>query len=200
MKKIDATGLACPLPVIQTKKALVSEEQVQTIVDNQIATQNLKKLADQLGYTYQVVKEAEDKYIVLITKNGSTESFTEINSDNENEAPSSLGYAVVIEGNKMGKGAEALGENLMKAFIYSLTEQDQLPERIICYNSGVCLTTEGSPVIADLKELEKKGTEIYSCGACLDFYDLTEKVAVGEVTNMYHIVEMLRHSVTILKP
>jgi selenium metabolism protein YedF len=76
----------------------------------------------------------------------------------------------------------------MKGFIYSLTELDTPPETVLFFNSGVKLTTEGSNAIADLKKLETKGTVIASCGTCLDFYQLKEKLAVGSVTNMYAIV------------
>jgi selenium metabolism protein YedF len=87
----------------------------------------------------------------------------------------------------MGSGNEVLGAILMKAFIYSLTELDSPPETILFFNSGVRLTTEGSTVLKDLKTLEDKGAVISSCGTCLDFYRLKEKLAIGNVTNMYAI-------------
>ena len=75
MKKevFDAQGLACPMPVIQTKKLLVDNDVVETIVDNVIATQNLEKMATQLGYNFAVKEEAKDKYIVTISKGEVTE-------------------------------------------------------------------------------------------------------------------------------
>ena len=100
----------------------------------------------------------------------------------------------------MGNGAEQLGKNLMKTFIYTLTEQEVLPQRIIFYNGGVQLLTEGSEVLEDLQKLAAEGVEIYGCGACLNFYGLTEKVKVGEITNMFSIVEMMRKAYRIVKP
>lgn len=67
-EKLNAQGLACPLPVIQTKKLLVENDVVETTVDNFVATQNLEKMATQLGYNFEVKEEAKDKYIVTISK------------------------------------------------------------------------------------------------------------------------------------
>lgn len=100
----------------------------------------------------------------------------------------------------MGVGDDQLGKNLLKTFIYTLTEQDVLPKQVIFYNGGVPLVTEGSESLEDLKNLEAKGVEIYACGACLNYYGLTEKVAVGSITNMFRIVEMMRTANRIVKP
>jgi selenium metabolism protein YedF len=98
----------------------------------------------------------------------------------------------------MGRGSDELGKNLLKGFIYSLTEQDVLPGKVIFYNGGVHSVIEGSDSLEDLKGLAEQGVEIYACGACLNFYELT--AAVGEVTNMYRIVEMMRQAPRIVKP
>ena len=94
---------------------------------------------------------------------------------------------VVIASDRMGEGAEELGKTLLKAFVFSLTQQDKLPKTILLYNGGAYLTCEGSPMLEDLKALEAEGVEILTCGTCLNFYGLTEKLAVGGVTNMYVI-------------
>ena len=110
------------------------------------------------------------------------------------------GLVVVIGSNQMGNGEEKLGKNLMKAFIFALTKQDVLPETILFYNSGAYLTCEDSDSLADLKDLEAQGVEIMTCGTCLDFYGLKEKLAVGSVTNMYVIVEKQEKASRIVKP
>ncbi|MGL9730495.1 sulfurtransferase-like selenium metabolism protein YedF [Enterococcus sp. DIV0756] len=196
MFKIDALGKACPLPVIETKKALREHEVVQTLVDNEIATQNLKKMAEQLGYIYQMDQDAPNHYTVVISKG---------NADLTEDAPQVVepvatkdDYIVVVDTNVMGRGSDELGKNLLKGFIYSLTEQDVLPEKVIFYNGGVHSVVEGSDSLEDLKGMEEQGVEIYACGACLNFYELTS--AVGEVTNMYRIVEMMRQAPRIVKP
>lgn len=196
MFKIDALGQACPLPVIETKKALREHEVVETLVDNEIATQNLKKMAEQLGYIYQMNQDAPNHYTVVISKG---------NADLTEEAPEVVepvattdDYIVVVDTNVMGRGSDELGKNLLKGFIYSLTEQDVLPEKVIFYNGGVQLVVAESDSLEDLAGLAEQGVEIYACGACLNFYDLTP--AVGEITNMYRIVEMLRQAPRIVKP
>ena len=196
MFKIDALGKACPLPVIETKKALREHEVVQTLVDNEIATQNLKKMAEQLGYIYQMDQDAPNHYTVFISK---------ANVDLTEEVPEAAAsittvedYIVVVDTNVMGRGSDELGKNLLKGFIYSLTEQDVLPEKVIFYNGGVQSVVEGSDSLEDIQGLADRGVEIYACGACLNFYELT--AAVGEVTNMYRIVEMMRQAPKIVKP
>lgn len=190
MLKIDAMGKACPIPVIETKKALRSEEGkdgVVTLVDNEIATQNLSKMATQLKLTCEVKKLEDRKYEVTIGGNGQEmAAIEEVNVESGN------GYIIAVGSNEVGTGDAELGKQLMNSFIYALTEQDTLPKAIIFYNSGVKVPTENEKVVEDLKKLSEAGVEIYSCGLCLNYYKLTEKLKVGEITNMYKIVEMMR--------
>ncbi|MEG1504594.1 MAG: sulfurtransferase-like selenium metabolism protein YedF [Enterococcus sp.] len=199
MFKIDALGKACPLPVIETKKALREHTVVETLVDNEIATQNLKKMAEQLGYIYQMQQQAENKYAVVISK-ANTELTGETSETviTPTEDVVTDEYIVVIDTNVMGRGSDELGKNLLKGFIYSLTEQDVLPSKVIFYNGGVQSVIKASDSLEDLIALAGQGVEIYSCGACLNFYELTP--AIGEVTNMYRIVEMMREASRIIKP
>lgn len=196
MFKIDALGKACPLPVIETKKALREHEVVQTLVDNEIATQNLKKMAEQLGYIYQMDQDAPNHYTVVISK--ANADLTEEVVQATEPIATVEDYIVVVDTNVMGRGSDELGKNLLKGFIYSLTEQDVLPEKVIFYNGGVQSVVEGSDSLEDIQGLADRGVEIYACGACLNFYELT--AAVGEVTNMYRIVEMMRQAPKIVKP
>lgn len=196
MEKINALGEACPLPVIKAKKALVEHDKIEIKVDNEIATQNLKKLAEQKGYGYATQQLALKEYSVIISKNEtSPEAVLEETRPQLDEA-----YTVVIDTDCMGRGDDKLGATLIKGFIYALTEQDRLPSRVIMYNGGVHFTVEASDSFEDLTRLANDGVEIYACGACTDYYGLTEKVKVGEITNMYRIVEMMREASRIVKP
>ena len=134
MVKVNAVGMACPLPVIETRKALRTEDVVETTVDNKIATENLRKMAAELGYTYELKEESADRFVVTVTKTEGEEAVQVPSADKDTDE-----YIVVIDSPTMGKGDEQLGKNLMKGFIYSLTEQDVLPRRIIFYNGGGCL-------------------------------------------------------------
>ena len=107
---------------------------------------------------------------------------------------------VAISAAVMGEGSEELGKTLLKAFVFALTQQDKLPKTILFYNGGAALTCEGSAMLEDLKALEAQGVEILTCGTCLNFYGLTEKLAVGSVTNMYTIAEKLTQAGNVVKP
>ena len=107
---------------------------------------------------------------------------------------------VVIASDKMGEGSEELGKTLMKGFIYALNQQETLPKTMLFYNGGAALTCEGSPALEDLKSLAVQGVEILTCGTCLNFYGISDKLQVGEVTNMYVIAEKMTQAGLIVKP
>ncbi|HQC71009.1 MAG: sulfurtransferase-like selenium metabolism protein YedF [Tissierellia bacterium] len=204
MKKIiDARGKACPLPVIEAKKALsnfVAGDTLEVLVDNFIAVQNLSKLAKSENFDYSYEKVEENNFIArfIIDRNAKYES-NELDSINCNTARSE-NIVLVLSSDKMGEGDEKLGHTLMKGFIYALTEQDVLPKTILLYNNGAKLSVEGSDSLADLKLLESQGVEILTCGTCLNYYGLSEKLAVGTVTNMYVIAEKKMKASMIIQP
>ena len=201
-KIIDCRGMACPLPVVNAKKAaeeLFAGDTLTVLVDNEIAVQNLQRFASHKGYDTCGEKKGEAEYAVLITISG-----TAAQQENEEVACTvdsrKKGMLVVLSANTMGTGDVKLGTSLMKAFVFALTKQDQLPETILCYNTGAYLTCQDADTLDDLKLLESEGVTILTCGTCLDFYGLKEKLAVGGVTNMYDIVECMEKAAHIVKP
>lgn len=190
---VDARGLGCPIPVIKTKKALdaIAAGNVLTIVDNSIAKENVTKLAKSLHCECHVVED-DGEFYIDITKNTDSEVVVESRGD-------FFDSVVLCGSDKFGEGDDDLGDILIKGYFYTLSELDVVPKAIIFLNSGVKLTSESSKVLKDLKALESKGVEIISCGTCLDFYDLTSKLAVGGVSNMYTIVEHLNNSMKVIK-
>ncbi|NLW21753.1 MAG: sulfurtransferase-like selenium metabolism protein YedF [Tissierellia bacterium] len=195
MKKvIDARGEACPKPVIMTKKELDSIEEgvITTIVDNEVAKENVSKLANSLGYEYKVDKKGDNEYHIHISKGAASEETNVCTPDTFKD------MTIAFSSNTMGKGSEELGKILMKSFIYTLTEATPYPSTLVFYNGGVHLTCEGSEVLEDLKKLEEEGVEIISCGTCLDYYNLKDKLKVGTVSNMYTIYEKLRNPIKTL--
>ena len=106
----------------------------------------------------------------------------------------------MIAADHMGEGKEELGKVLIKGFIFALTQLEELPKTILFYNGGAKITTEGSESLEDLKTLEAQGVEIMTCGTCLDYYGLKEKLQVGTVTNMYSIVETMNNADKIIRP
>ena len=176
---------------------------VEVLVDNEIAVQNLTKMAVQKGYEIQSQKLEEQKYQVIMTVGEGGEGM-EKQEDTAEETvciPDSRNHKiVVISSGRMGEGNDELGEVLMKGFIYALTQQDELPETILFYNGGAPFTCEGSPALEDLKQLEAQGVEILTCGTCLNYYGLSEKLKIGDVTNMYVIAEKMMQADSIIKP
>ena len=181
MKIVDCRGLACPAPVIETKKYFESIEsgEAEVLVDNEIANTNIKRLVESLGYISD--SNIEDGIYKIKIMKKSQKKVTEDKNT----------FSIVITTDKMGEGDEKLGAMLMKSYMYALSEATEIPDEIIFLNSGVTLVTEGTDVIESIKELERKGTKVISCGACLDFYNLKENLLTGEIGNMYAIVEIM---------
>ena len=206
---LDERGKACPLPVVETKKALeaaASGETARVLVDNEIAVQNLRKLADHKGWSFCWEKRGGGDFQAWITREaGESLSEEKQRETEEPECPDCRtegirpGLTAVISSEAMGQGDDRLGKILMKSFLFALTQQDILPETVLLYNGGAFLSCEGSESLEDLKKLEELGVEILTCGNCLGFYGLKEKLAVGGMTNMYEIVEKQCRAHTILR-
>ena len=199
-KIVDARGMACPLPVVNAKKAAEGLNPGDTLVvrvDNEIAVQNLRRFAQHMGFAASGEKLADAEFTVTMAIGGEAQAEPETACAVDARKK---GMLVVLSANTMGTGDEKLGKALMKAFVFALTKQDVLPETILCYNTGAYLTCEGADTLEDLKLLESEGVTVLTCGTCLDFYGLKDKLAVGGVTNMYDIVERMENARTILRP
>ena len=210
MITINAMGDTCPIPVVKTKKAIEKLEKpdtIETLVDNEIAVENLKKMASQMGFAVSDSKTSDSGYSVKIT----VDDIDKIN-DNKmsaaNDKATSVAKAnsiktgademvscdiknsgekvVVIKSEFMGEGDNELGKVLIKGFIYALSQQDELPQTMLFYNGGAKITSEGSESIEDLKALEEKGVKIFTCG--------------GEATNMYEITKKMTEASLIVCP
>jgi selenium metabolism protein YedF len=107
---------------------------------------------------------------------------------------------VYINSDLLGVGDEVLGSFLMKAFLKTLLDLEKKPDRLILINSGVRLASEGSQVIDTLRTLSEKGVDIVSCGTCLDFYKLKEKMSVGMISNMYDIIQSMLEADHLIRP
>ncbi len=177
---IDARGLNCPEPVILTKKALDSQDvsEVLAIVDNRAALENISRLIKTMNLG-SMVEEQDGLYYINITKEEAVPQKQSIKA----------GATVVVKSNVMGQGDDVLGSVLMKSFMYTLTQMEGELETLIFLNGGVLLTTAGSEVLEHIKNLAKNGVEVLSCGTCLDFYGLTDKLEAGSIGNMYTIAE-----------
>jgi selenium metabolism protein YedF len=184
-KKIDARGLACPQPVVLTKKALEESDQgsVEVTVDNEAAVENVSRMAKNTGCTVDVKKDG-NSYIVKIEKGKKLKK--------EETAKDTL--SIFIGSGVLGRGDDSLGKILIRAFFPTLLESKPRPNTLIFMNSGVKLTVEGSEVLDSLKEIEKEGIEILICGTCLDFFNIKGRIKVGKISNMFEIVNTMLSS------
>jgi len=181
-------------------ETIKGSEVVETLVDNEIAVENLKKMAGQMGYQVKDQKLEEGKYSVqiMVTEAEKTEKIQADICDCRPTAASDK--VVVIRSNVMGEGDPELGKVLLKGFIYAISQQKDLPKTMLFYNGGAFITCEGSQSLEDLKALEEQGVKILTCGTCLNHYGLTDRLAVGEVTNMYEIAEKMTQASLIVSP
>lgn len=186
MEIVDARGQVCPRPIIMTKNVFdeLEEGTVKTQVDDMYCVENLQKYANGQGFEFSYVETDYGFETTIVKEKGAEKKVEETNGN----------LVLAFSSDKMGDGDEKLGKSLIKSYIYSVAEADEVPSTLLFFNYGIHLTTEGSEVIDDLKRIEEKGAKIMTCGACLDFYDRKEKLLIGEVTNMYVIYDTLSKS------
>jgi selenium metabolism protein YedF len=185
-KVVDCRGLSCPQPVIETKQALERDTKVTIIVDNPAARDNVSRFGKSQGGTV-VVNEKEDGIYISIEKNRRGEQCKKASA----VKTASIGpVVVVIPSDQMGRGEEELGRVLIRAFLHTLSESER-PDTMIFFNTGVKLTVGGAEVLEDLQTMEQEGVQILICGTCLDYFGLKDKIAVGQVSNMYTIAETM---------
>ena len=190
MKEIDARGLACPAPVLQTKAALQEESLngVRVVVDNAASQQNVQRFLESQGFQTALEQVGPD-YVVI----GSCDSMP---SAQKQPAPmpssDTKKIMVMCATDRIGFGDDALGSKLMVNFLRTLKEMGGELWRLVFVNNGVKLTIDGSEVLEDLKAYESAGLKILVCGTCLDHFNILEKKQVGETTNMLDIVTAMQ--------
>jgi selenium metabolism protein YedF len=194
MKNIDCRNMACPAPVITTKRALeeAGGKTVLVIVDPGAARENVTRFAVSRGYTVQET-EVEGGYALTIGAGSPAPMVRAAGAGRMGKT------VIIVASDRLGDGAEELGRLLMKNFIITLLDQERLPDRVLFLNSGVLLATEGSEALEPLEALANRGVEILSCGVCLDFYHKKESLMAGAVTNMFTIAESLLEAGSVIR-
>jgi len=181
MKEVDARGLPCPQPVIETKKALqeIDEGSITVIVDRPDASENVQRFAKNQGCKVKVSRK-EGIFRIAISK-------TQPMQDEVKKHD----IVILISGDQFGTGDEIPCKKLMKSFLETLCDSEPKPAKIILMNSAVKLAAEGSEVLEALQLLEEQGVEIFSCGACVDYYQLNNVLRAGKINNMYDAIQSL---------
>ncbi len=194
-KEIDCRGLACPKPVVNAKQALdkIKAGTLTVIVDNKTSLENIKRLAKNSGHKIKVTNRNGDSFIDIIKQ----DKIGRIRKKKVEKASSD--FIIFITSDRLGVGDERLGEILIKAFLNTIWEAELKPDKVVLMNSGVKLATEGSEGLETLELLEKEGVDVISCGTCLAYYELTDKLKVGLTSNMYEIVNILINTPKVIK-
>jgi selenium metabolism protein YedF len=195
--EIDCRKQTCPLPVVNTKKALekTTDENLVVIVDNIVSRDNVRRFVQSQGHKVEIEDKGGGLYYMHITRN--PEAGKKIAG--AINGPTTGGVVVFITTDKLGEGDERLGGILMKAFLNTLHDSEPKPEKIVFINNGVRLTTEGSEVLDSLAALTADGVQIMSCGTCLNYYGILEKLKFGIAGNMYDIVNVLLEAGKVIK-
>ena len=204
---VDARGLACPEPVLLAKKAISENEEVTVLVDNEIAVENIRRLAVKMACGFSVTEKEGGVREIALARTGPAGQ-TPVDAG---AGAAELSCAVVpgketgpvvviLSDNHMGRGDDVLGDVLIRAFIHTLLQLKPLPETIICYNAGVKLAMKDSPVLDDLQQLAQAGVDILVCGTCVNYFGLGDQVAAGHISNMYDIAETMAGAARLVRP
>jgi selenium metabolism protein YedF len=195
--EIDCRKQTCPQPVVNTKKALEqsTDNNLVVVVDNVVSRDNVRRFVQSQGHKVDIEDRGGGLYYMHITRNpeaGKKPAGTA-------NVPTTGGVVVFITTDQLGVGNEQLGGILMKAFLNTLHDSEPKPEKILFINNGVRLTTEGSDVLDSLAALTADGVQIMSCGTCLNYYGILDKLKFGIAGNMYDIVNSLLEAGKVIK-
>jgi len=198
METVDCRGLACPQPVVETKKALERAEsrEVVVLVDNSASRENVSRFAASQGYQVSVKEDQGFIAITIRREEGLREE------EAKPAVPKSAPWGELIffiDSDCLGRGSDELGGILMRAFLHTLGEAEVKPRKLILVNSGVKLACTGSPALEDLQRISSQGVEILACGTCLNYFELKEKLGAGRVSNMYEILDAVSRAGRTIK-
>ena len=195
MVTLDCRGQQCPQPVIQVRRQLLAEPgtPLQVLVGDPAARDNVGRLATSYGYRV-TVSEADGAFRLDLAPAAANASAP------RPAAPAAGPTVVLVASDQIGHGDPQLGRVLMKNFLFTLTEGDASPDLMLFLNGGARLTVAGSEVLEPLQKLADLGTDIATCGLCLEFFHLKESLAVGRVSNMLETVNALQGAGRVIRP
>ena len=190
MNSIDCRNMACPAPVITVKKALEQHGEIHVLLNDDTPRENVTRFAKNRGFDVKETHTDDGWSLTITSGDGVRESAQTTTSDDT---------VFLITSDRLGDGPEELGRLLMKNLITTLLEGSSLPSRMLFLNTGVRLTCAGSDLLEALDKLAGMGVEILSCGLCLDFFGIKDKLHSGGTTNMLTIVETLLSSKVVIR-
>jgi selenium metabolism protein YedF len=186
LKELDVRGLACPQPVVMTKKEIeAGEAEILVISDSRTTVENIQSLAKKMNFSVELTADPAGKEFRLhLTRQTVSQDTSACATESERR------LLFLISSQFIGRGEDPLGEILLKSFLKTILELP-LPEKLVFMNAGVKLTIAGAPTINALKEIESRGVDILVCGTCLDYFQAKDKIAVGRVSNFLEITECM---------
>jgi len=204
-KFVDCRGMVCPQPLVETRREIKKSnpgEAITVVVDNSTSLKNILRFLEDNGVECVVKQEAESSSITFNVPLQMTQpdKRAEEYCDVSPKPDVNSGFIVLLNSATMGKGNDELGKILMKGFLSTLLELKATPTEIICYNSAVTLALKSSDTAATLQQISERGIKITLCGTCVDFYNLRDDLAVGQISNMLYIAERLSSGVRIIQP
>jgi len=109
-----------------------------------------------------------------------------------------MNKTIIINSEFLGRGDDDLGRQIMGSFLRKLSIEENKPEKIIFYNSGVKLLAEGSPLLDGIDLLTKTGIDMMACGTCVNYYKLADKIEPGLINDMKSIISTLMNSDNVI--
>ena len=198
---LDCLGLPCPQPVLLTKEALEQGGTfVAVLVDNEASRDNVIRFARNLGHQVEVIALHQGHFRISITADTSQSAAIVDQQEILCEISKKPSMVYVISSDSMGRGDDELGWALLQTYIQTIKDIQPLPEKIIFYNSGVKQVTTESGALEALNQLQAQGVEILACGTCLDFFKLKSAIKVGQISNMYDIMNAMTSADKIVSP
>lgn len=191
MEIIDCRNLSCPAPVITVKKALQGHREIQVLLDDGAPRENVTRFSRNRGCQVSEVRDGDGWLLTINGNPGTMQPLMHTGQQGDR--------VLLITSDRIGDGPEELGRLLMRNFIHTLLETGELPDRLLFMNTAVYLTCEGSDTLEALIKLHGMGVEIFSCGLCLDFFNLKEKLRAGLTTNMLDTAEYLLAAGVVIK-
>lgn len=189
--QLDCRNLNCPEPLLRTKKALGElkiAESLEILVNDVAPRENIKRFLAKNGFEAKISQAGADTLIKTVkTDELKDESIDDIYCDVT--APK-RGKAIFLNEEQCGSGP--IGKSLLAKFLGAALNLDEKPVKVICVNNAVRITTNrGHECFEAIKKLNEAGAEILSCGSCLESYKLVDKLAIGEISNAYEIMDVL---------
>ena len=198
---LDCTGLPCPQPVLRTKETLEQGATlIDVLVDNEASRNNVVRYAQNQGHQVEATALLQGHFSITIAVAASQTVNQPDQHEIRCEIPEKLRLVYVISSDSMGRGDDELGWALLQTYIQTIKDIQPLPEKIIFYNSGVKQVTTESGALEALKHLQDQGVEILACGTCLDFFKLKSAIKVGQISNMYDIMNSMTSADKIVSP